>query len=462
MGKQRPNPAPPFVTKLSIKDKIGYSLGDAACHIVFDNVMFYMMFFYTDIFGIPAAFVGTLFLVSRVADAISDPVMGLVADRTRTRWGKFRPYILWGAIPFGVICTLTYLTPDLGMTGKLIYASVTYFLLTLIFTAVNIPYCALGDVITPDPKQRMSLQSWRFVLSGLSGMLSTVLLLPLATWLGGENKALGYGAGMAVLSVVAVVMLFLCYFWTKERVQGEAQFSAHIRDDIKCLWKNGPWRTIGVLSLLNIMQWSVRGGAMIYYTTYFVGNAALFTVFLGTYSAGSVVGVALAKPFTSRFCKIKVFSWLNGLLALTSFVMFFIPAKAVTVMFAFCFLIGLMHQMMTPIQWVMISDAVDFGEWQDRRRLSGISFAGMIFVMKLGLAISGALIGWTLSAVGYVAGASTQTPLSMSGILVMFTIIPALLYLASVFVTKFYKLKGPYFEEITTALEQQRVPSAAI
>ncbi len=195
---------------LSVKEKIGYGMGDAASHIIFDNVMLYMMFFYTDIFGIPAGFVGTMFLVARALDAISDPCMGLLADRTRSRWGKFRPWVLFGALPFGIVCVLAYSTPDLSMNGKMIYAAITYTLLTLLYTIVNIPYCALGGVITNDPTQRISLQSWRFVLATAGGMLSTVLMMPLVNLIGGDNKPLGFQGGIAVLSVVAFMMLARC------------------------------------------------------------------------------------------------------------------------------------------------------------------------------------------------------------------------------------------------------------
>lgn len=196
---------------LSVKEKIGYGMGDAASHIIFDNVMLYMMFFYTDIFGIPAGFVGTMFLLARALDAISDPCMGLLADRTRSRWGKFRPWILFGAIPFGLVCVLAYSSPDLSHNGKLIYAAVTYTLLTLLYTVVNIPYCALGGVITDNPTQRISLQSWRFVLATAGGMLSTVLMMPLVNFIGGEDKALGFQGGIAVLSVIAFLMLAFCF-----------------------------------------------------------------------------------------------------------------------------------------------------------------------------------------------------------------------------------------------------------
>jgi GPH family glycoside/pentoside/hexuronide:cation symporter len=241
------------------KEKIGYGMGDAASHIIFDNVMLYMMFFYTDIFGIPAGFVGTMFLLARALDAISDPCMGLIADRTRSRWGKFRPWILFGAIPFGIVCVLAYTTPDLSLNGKMVYAAVTYTLLTLLYTVVNIPYCALGGVITNDPTQRISLQSWRFVLATAGGMLSTVLMMPLVNLIGGDDKAFGFQGGIAVLSVVAFLMLAFCFFTTKERIQVPPSTTS-MREDLRDIWHNDQWRIVGVLTILNILAVCVRGG----------------------------------------------------------------------------------------------------------------------------------------------------------------------------------------------------------
>lgn len=237
---------------LSVKEKIGYGMGDAASHIIFDNVMLYMMFFYTDIFGIPAGYVGTMFLLARALDAISDPCMGLLADRTRSRWGKFRPWILFGAIPFGLVCVLAYSSPDLSHNGKLIYAAVTYTLLTLLYTVVNIPYCALGGVITDNPTQRISLQSWRFVLATAGGMLSTVLMMPLVNFIGGEDKAFGFQGGIAVLSVIAFLMLAFCFFTTKERVEAPPS-STSMREDLRDIWRNDQWRVVGLLTILNIL-----------------------------------------------------------------------------------------------------------------------------------------------------------------------------------------------------------------
>ncbi|HAJ1870611.1 TPA: glycoside-pentoside-hexuronide family transporter [Escherichia coli] len=355
---------------LSVKEKIGYGMGDAASHIIFDNVMLYMMFFYTNIFGIPAGFVGTMFLVARALDAISDPCMGLLADRTRSRWGKFRPWVLFGALPFGIVCVLAYSTPDLSMNGKMIYAAITYTLLTLLYTVVNIPYCALGGVITNDPTQRISLQSWRFVLATAGGMLSTVLMMPLVNLIGGDNKPLGFQGGIAVLSVVAFMMLAFCFF-----------------------------------------------------TTYCVGN---------------LIGSALAKPLTDWKCKVTIFWWTNALLAVISLAMFFVPMQASITMFVFIFVIGVLHQLVTPIQWVMMSDTVDYGEWCNGKRLTGISFAGTLFVLKLGLAFGGALIGWMLAYGGYDAAEKAQNSATISIIIALFTIVPAICYLLSAIIAKRY------------------------
>ncbi|EPE9238046.1 glycoside-pentoside-hexuronide (GPH):cation symporter [Klebsiella pneumoniae] len=345
---------------LSVKEKIGYGMGDAASHIIFDNVMLYMMFFYTDIFGIPAGFVGTMFLLARALDAISDPCMGLLADRTRSRWGKFRPWILFGAIPFGLVCVLAYSSPDLSHNGKLIYAAVTYTLLTLLYTVVNIPYCALGGVITDNPTQRISLQSWRFVLATAGGMLSTVLMMPLVNFIGGEDKALGFQGGIAVLSVIAFLMLAFCFFTTKERVEAPPS-STSMREDLRDIWRNDQWRVVGVLTILNILAVCVRGGAMMYYTTWIMGSAALFTAFLTTYCVGNLIGSALG----------------------------------------------------------------------------------------------GALIGWMLAGGGYDAAAKTQNSATLTIIIALFTLVPAVCYLLSAVIAKrYYTLKTPFLKKMMAELAE--------
>jgi glycoside/pentoside/hexuronide:cation symporter, GPH family len=439
-------------TPLSAREKIGYGLGDAASHIVFDNVMFYMPFFYTDVFGLPAAFIGGMFLLARGLDAVSDPIMGWLADRTRSRWGRFRPYLLWGAVPFGLSCVLAYSTPSLGTAGKMVFAAVTYTLLTLLYTVVNIPYCALGGVVTADDTQRISLQSYRFVLATGGGMLSTLLMAPLAGWIGGVNKASGYQGAIGVLAVVAVVMLFACFAETRERVMPRQEKAGSFLADLKDIARNDQWRVVGGLTVLNILAVATRGGAMMYYVTYILGQAGLFTWFLATYSVGNIGGCFLTKPLTDRFCKVRVFIWTNVGLALLSAAMFFVPLRQGALMFAFVFVIGVLHQMITPIQWVMMSDTVDYGEWKNGKRLTGVSFAGTLFVLKMGLALSGAVIGGALAVSGYAAGGTAQAPQTLRCIVALFTLVPGVCYGLSVLVAQTYRLRRAEMKIIATAL----------
>ncbi len=437
---------------LSAREKIGYGLGDAASHIVFDNVMFYMAFFYTDVFRLPAAFVGSVFLMARGLDAVSDPVMGWLADRTRSRWGKFRPYILWGAVPFGLSCVLAYTTPNLGLTGKMVFAGATYTLMTLMYTVVNIPYCALGGVITADENQRISLQSYRFVLATAGGMLSTVLMVPLAGWIGGADKASGYQGAIALLAVVAAAMLFACFATTRERVLPRQGAASSFWSDARDIVGNDQWRVVGGLTLLNIVGVATRGGAMMYYVTYILGRPGLFTAFLATYSVGNILGCLLTKPLTDRMCKVSVYSRTNIALACLSAAMFFVPVGENALMFGLIFVIGVLHQMITPIQWVMMSDTVDYGEVKYGKRLTGISFAGTLFVLKLGLALSGAAIGWALAAYGYVPGGATQSPAARQCIVALFTLVPCACYALSALVARRYRLRRAEMRAIALAL----------
>ena len=439
-------------TALTAREKIGYGLGDAASHIVFDNVMFYMMFFYTDIYGLPAAFVGGMFLIARGLDAVSDPLMGWLADRTHSRWGQFRPYLLWGAVPFGLTCVLTYSTPSLGLTGRMVFAAITYPLLTLMYTVVNIPYCALGGVITADDTQRISLQSYRFVLATAGGMLSTLLMVPLAGWIGGADKASGYQGAIAVLAVAAAAMLLACFATTRERVMPKREEAASFWADVRDIARNDQWRIVGVLTVLNILAVATRGGAMMYYVTYILGRAGLFTAFLATYSVGNILGCLLTKPLTDRFCKVSVFAWTNVALAALSVAMFFVPMRQLLPMFALILFIGVLHQMITPIQWVMMSDTVDYGEVRQGKRLTGVSFAGTLFVLKMGLALSGALIGWALAACGYIPGGETQAPETLRCVIALFTLFPAACYALSALVSRKYSLRTPEMESIAAAL----------
>jgi GPH family glycoside/pentoside/hexuronide:cation symporter len=310
-------------------------------------------------------------------------------------------------------------------------------------------------VITGDDTQRISLQSYRFVLATAGGMLSTVLMVPLATWIGGADKAAGYRGAIALLAVAAVAMLVACFASTRERVLPKQETAASFWTDLKDIARNDQWRVVGVLTVLNILAVATRGGAMMYYVTYILGQAGLFTWFLATYSVGNILGCLLTKPLTDRYCKVSVFTWTNVVLTVLSAAMFFVPLRQSLLMFALVFVIGVLHQLITPIQWVMMSDTVDYGEWKNRKRLTGVSFAGTLFVLKLGLALSGAAIGWTLAGCGYVAKAETQSPLTLHWIIALFTLFPAVCYALSALAAGKYRLRRAEMASIAAALDSR-------
>jgi GPH family glycoside/pentoside/hexuronide:cation symporter len=252
---------------------------------------------------------------------------------------------------------------------------------------------------------------------------------------------LGYQGAIAVLSTAAAAMLFVCFATTRERVVPKKEVAASFWADVRDIAKNDQWRIVGVLTILNILGVATRGGAMMYYVTYILGSAGLFTAFLATYSVGNILGCLLTKPITDRFCKVSVYAWTNAALAALSVAMFFVPFRQRFLMFALVGVIGVLHQMITPIQWVMMSDTVDYGEWKQGRRLTGVSFAGTLFVLKLGLALSGAAIGWALAACGYVSGGLTQAPQTLRCIVALFTLFPAACYALSALVTRRYRLR---------------------
>lgn len=443
-------------TKVTRKEKISYGLGDMASHIGLDNVIIFLTFYYTDVVGLPAAFVGTMFLLARTADAIIDPAMGYMADRTRSRWGKFRPWMLWLALPFGVSCLLTYAVPQsLDMSGKMIFASVSYTFMMLMYTAINIPYCSMGAVITPDNNERISLQSWRFFLATLGGAMSTFFMMPLAEYLGGADKLAGYRWAMAIMASAAVIMFWFCFANTRERIKAPATHNNYLAE-LRDLLRNDQWRVVAVLVMTNIGFGVIRLGAMMYFVTYYLGNAAYFMWMLAAHIIGKAAGSLLAKRLTRNANKVQMFGYCSVLAGLLSIGLFFAP-KAVLVLVPLTFIVSTLYQSTTTLMWVMMADVADYGEWRQGKRMDGIIFSTFLAVLKLGMALSGAIVGWTLGFSGYVANAAEQTPLAMHCIVALFTVVPGLLSLGAFITLRWYKLDDHTMQEINLAKTQSLV-----
>ena len=443
-------------TKVTRKEKISYGLGDMASHIGLDNVIIFLTFYYTDVVGLPAAFVGTMFLLARTADAIIDPAMGYMADRTRSRWGKFRPWMLWLALPFGVSCLLTYAVPQsLDMSGKMIFASVSYTFMMLMYTAINIPYCSMGAVITPDNDERISLQSWRFFLATLGGAMSTFFMMPLAEYLGGADKLAGYRWAMAIMASAAVIMFWFCFANTRERIKAPATHNNYLAE-LRDLLRNDQWRVVAVLVMTNIGFGVIRLGAMMYFVTYYLGNAAYFMWMLAAHIIGKAAGSLLAKRLTRNANKVQMFGYCSVLAGLLSIGLFFAP-KAVLVLVPLTFIVSTLYQSTTTLMWVMMADVADYGEWRQGKRMDGIIFSTFLAVLKLGMALSGAIVGWTLGFSGYVANAAEQTPLAMHCIVALFTVVPGLLSLGAFITLRWYKLDDHTMQEINLSKTQSLV-----
>ena len=438
---------------VSIKEKIAYGLGDTASNIVFQTVMLFLTFFYTDIFGISPAFVGTMFLAVRLIDAITDPLMGALADRTNTQWGKFRPYLLWFALPFGIISVLAFTTPDLGEDGKMIYAFVTYTALMMVYTAINIPYCALGGVLTADPKERVSIQSYRFVFAMLGGLLVSGLTLPLVDFLGQGDKAKGYQLTIAAMSILGVAMFLTCFWGTKERLHPPIDQQSSFKQDLGFLVQNDQWRVLSIAAVCLLSGMVLRTSLAIYYVKYFLKMPDSITLFITLGMLGNIFGCMLAQPLAKRVCKVKAYISLQLIAAALCIASYFVAADQTVLAFAMFILWGFTFNMATPLLWAKMADAVDYGQYKTGVRITGMIYSSIIFFIKLGVAVGGAAAGWLLSGYGYQAD-TTQTAEALNGILLSFTLYPAVGSLLVAIVMRWYILDSNKVDEIHLALNQ--------
>lgn len=474
------------IEKISVKEKIGFSLGDGAANFIFQTIMILQLSFYTDTFGLTAASAAALFLVARLWGAVCDPIFGALADRTKTRWGKFRPWILWTAIPFGILGYLAFRTPDMGPTGKLLYAYATYLFLMTIYSANNNPYSALSGVITGNMAQRTSLSSYRFVVVTLATIAIQGFALPMVNHFGKGNSAQGYQITMGIFSILAVIFFFTTFFTTKERISPPPQQKTSLKQDLKDLVGNRQWVIMFFIFLFMFIFLSMRNSILLYFFKYhlnidsqreflFGADKALFGLLgtLGMTGAGAniadntfsiiniisqlaaILGIVLSNALAKRFGKRDVFrTWLliAGIVAL-SFI--FIPSGAVFLTFILSILFNFSWGVTMPLPWAMMADVADYSEWKTNRRATGIVFAGIVIGLKVGMAIGGFLAGFLLSQYGYVPNVA-QTPHALNGIRLTVSVYPAITIILCVVALFIYSINKKTEDQMQNELAERR------
>ncbi|MBD8548592.1 MFS transporter [Sphingomonas sp. CFBP 8760] len=419
------------VDRVPFFEKVCYGLGDAGGTIITGLIANFLTFYYTDVFGLAPGIVGIIFLSLRIFDAISDPLIGMMADRTNTRWGRFRPYLLWTAIPVGLSCFLTFQSPDLGYDGKVAYAAATYFLLALSYSLNNVPYCALITRMTDSAREGVACQSVRFAMVAIASFGVSVGLPIMVRHLGGTDLALGYRNGVAILSLAAVAMFLICFAFVRERAAPSDAVEPPLRVAIANTLKNDQLRLTFVMTLLLIGIFNTKGGAALYFITYVLNGGTTYqALFFGIATTGGFIGSIVVQLFTRRYDVKTIYVWVNLVLVAGHFASFFVPGDYPTIWLV---LVGLCCTVLgctLPLHFTLIQLADQYGEWKLGTRSSGMSFAFNQFFVKLAWAVAGVLISGVLVAVSYKAGAGNQTPLSLTGITLLSTVIPGLMHLA--------------------------------
>jgi GPH family glycoside/pentoside/hexuronide:cation symporter len=482
--------------RLSVTEKIGFSLGDLAANLIFQTLVSFLAFFYTDVFGIPAGQASVITFVAGMMGAfLFTPLMGIIADRTQTRWGKFRPWVLWTAVPFGGIALLAFSTPDLSTEGKIIYAWVTYLLLMAVYAANNLPYSALSGVLTGDMKERNSLSSYRFVAVLIAQFIIQVLMLPLVLMLGDGDKTVGFHNAMILFASMGIVCFLITFLTTKERITPIVEAKTSVFQDLKDLSRNLPWVIMLVVTILVFINLSLKGSAYVYYfkdyldvtaTAAFLENIGFnrfiaglnsFVIAIGfsgfewpedpatsalsLFNACSIImqiiGVCLSKFVADRFGKRNTFG--AALFASTLFLVVFefIPQDGIGLAYVANIFHGLAYGLTVPLLWAMVADVADYSEWKNNRRATAIIFSAMIAGLKAGLTIGGSLLLSILAFYNYDPALAKQSLETIGGIKSAVSIYASIPFFAAVAILCFYSINKSMESKIERELQDRRL-----
>ncbi|MBN1924315.1 MAG: MFS transporter [Prolixibacteraceae bacterium] len=477
--------------KVSILEKIGYSLGDLAANLIFQTLVTFLAFFYTDIYGLKNEHASVIMLtVGLVAAFLFNPIVGALADRTNSRWGKFRPWILFTAVPFGVVALLAFTTPNFSYKGKLIYAAGIYTLLLLTYAANNLPYSALSGVLTGNMAERNSLSSYRFAAVMLAQFFVQVFMLPIILYVGKGDKVAGIESVMTWVAIIGTILLLITFATTKERIIPKPEQKSSLKEDLGDLFKNKPWIIMLGLTILIFITLAMKGGSYVYYFNNYVDEDSLrkfiqpilnflsgiglnffesdlASAGFGLFNAGGIIfsmaGIAVSSKLADKFGKRDVFRTTLFIATLFIIIFIFFNPKDVRLMFAAQALHMFFYGITTPILWAMIADVADYSEWKNNRRATAIIFSAMMVGLKAGLAIGGAIVTWILGLYGYIskdaaaAGQAIVQPESVAqGAKLLVSIYPSVPFLIGVGFLFFYEINKKKEVQIQLELESRR------
>lgn len=454
------------------KEKIGYGFGDMASSMFWKLFGAYLMIFYTDVFGLPAAVVGTMFLITRMWDSIFDPIVGIAADRTHSRWGKFRPWLLWLALPFGIVGVLTFTTPAWSLTGRIVYAYVTYSCMMMVYSAINVPYASLLGVMSPLPKERNVLSSYRMTFAYIGSFIALLLFIPMVNAFSGNDATLeaqqrGWMLATLVIAVLCVLLFYGCFALTRERVQPLQQQQSSLRADLRDLFHNRPWWILLGAGIAALVFNSIRDGATVYYFKYYVveqqyGDITLFGIpfvlsglYLAVGQVANILGVVLAAPVSNRIGKKRAYMSAMAAATVLSVIFYWFTADHLLWIFLFQILISICAGSIFPLLWSMYADCADYSELKTGNRATGLIFSSSSMSQKFGWAIGTAITGWLLGYFGFRAN-EVQSAEVIHGIRMFLSFLPAVGTLLSILFIACYPLSEKRMQDITEALAEQR------
>jgi GPH family glycoside/pentoside/hexuronide:cation symporter len=457
---------------VKLREKIGYGFGDAASSMYWKIFTFYLSIFYTDVFGIPAAAAGTMFLVTRIWDTANDPIMGIIGDRTNTRWGKFRPYLLWIALPFAIIGILLFTTPDISVKGKIVYAYITYTLMMMAYTAINVPYASLLGVMTANTSERTSLASYRMVFAFGGSLLVVAVFQPTVDFFDNVIKVsteISYQLTLTAIGTLAIGFFLMTFSWTRERIKPPKNQKSSLKEDFKNLLGNVPWFVILGAGVMTLIFNSVRDGVAMYYFKYYVVDETAISIFSAAFAfstlylflgqAANMIGVMMAKPVSARIGKRKTFIYAMFMAAVLSVIFYFCNRENYFFIYILQALISFCAGIIFPLMWSMYADAADYSQYRTGRRATGLVFSASSMSQKLGWTLGGSVTLWLLAFFGFEANVD-QSPDTIEGIKYMMSFIPGVAALISGVIMIFYKLSDNKMEEIIAELEKRRAAEA--